>query len=77
MMNIILSKNDSLKNNHTYSHEAIRGMCGQLSSLKRPFLAGAQLERPSVFEAMKNFIGLQNSNRTTKWAHAEALVKFG
>ena len=75
MMNI-LSKNNSLKNNHTYSLDPIRGVRNQLSSLKRPILASVQFEKPRVFEAMKNLLGLQNLRKTTKWTHAEALVKI-
>ena len=75
MMNI-LSKNDSSKNNPTYSLDAIRGMRDQLSSFEKPILAGVQLERPGAFEAMKNLFGLQNTRKTTKWAHAEALIKI-
>jgi len=47
MMNI-LSKNDSSKNNHAYSIDALRGMCDQLSSLEKPILASVQHERPGT-----------------------------
>lgn len=75
MMNI-LSKNDSSKNNHAYSLDAIRGMRDQLSSLEKPILASVQLERPGAFEAMKNLFGLQITTKTTKWKHAEFLIKI-
>ncbi len=51
-------------------------MRDQLSSLEKPILADVQLERPGAFEAMKNLFGLQNTKKTMKWAHAEALIKI-
>ena len=72
----ILSNNDSSKNNHAYSFDAIRGMRDQLSSLEKPILAGVQLERPGAFEAMKNLSGLQITTKTMKWKNAESLIKI-
>ncbi len=75
MMNI-LSKNNSSKNSHGYSLDAIGGMHNQISSLKQHILAAVQVERPNSFAAMKDLLSLPNLRKVTKWGHVEALVKI-